>query len=64
VALAMNVGAATRGRGRLGRWLGMRSIPFWIFTWMLLATVVLTVIGVFFRGPGWTLTLPWREGTY
>jgi hypothetical protein len=51
-------------RGAMLRWMGSRSIAFWIFTWFLLAAVILTVIGVFFRGPGWELTLPWRDGIY
>jgi hypothetical protein len=41
-----------------------RSLAFWIFTWFLVAAVVFTVIGVFFRGPGWALTLPWRDGVF
>jgi len=45
-------------------WLGTRSLAFWVFTWFLMTAVVLTVIGVFFRGPGWTLTLPWRDGIF
>jgi quinol-cytochrome oxidoreductase complex cytochrome b subunit len=45
-------------------WLGRRSLAFWIFTWFLLATTALTVIGVLFRGPGWAFTLPWRDGIY
>lgn len=45
-------------------WLGRRSLAFWIFTWFLLATTALTVIGVLFRGPGWAFTLPWRDGVY
>ncbi len=49
--------------GTLG-WLGRRSLAFWIFTWFLLATTALTVIGVLFRGPGWAYTLPWRDGIY
>jgi len=52
-----------RPRGLLG-WLGTRSLAFWIFTWFLLATTALTVIGVLFRGPGWAYTLPWRDGIY
>jgi quinol-cytochrome oxidoreductase complex cytochrome b subunit len=51
-------------RGRLIRWLAGRSIPFWIFTWFVLVAVVLTVIGTLFRGPGWSFTLPWRDGVY
>lgn len=45
-------------------WLGTRSLAFWIFTWFLIVAVTLTVIGVFFRGPGWSFTLPWRDGIY
>ena len=52
-----------RRRGVVG-WLARRSLPFWIFAWFLLAAVVLTVIGVFFRGPGWSFTLPWRDGVW
>ncbi|MBI3048118.1 MAG: hypothetical protein HYY76_07370 [Acidobacteria bacterium] len=52
-----------RPTGVLG-WLGRRSLAFWIFTWFLLATTALTVIGVLFRGPGWAFTLPWRDGIY
>ncbi len=50
--------------GRLLRWLGTRSLAFWIFIWFLVATAVLTAIGVFFRGPGWAFTLPWVHGIY
>jgi len=46
------------------RWLATRSLAFWIFTWFLVCAVTLTVMGVFFRGPGWSFTLPWREGIY
>jgi menaquinol-cytochrome c reductase cytochrome b/c subunit len=49
---------------RVMRWLSTRSIGFWVFTWFLIAAVVLTVIGTFFRGPGWAFTLPWRDGIY
>lgn len=51
-------------RGPVLRWVGTRSISFWIFTWFLLAAVILTVIAVFFRGPGWEVTYPWRDGIY
>jgi hypothetical protein len=51
-------------RGPALRFLASRSLPFWVFQWFLLATVVLTVIGTLFRGPGWNFTLPWRDGIY
>jgi cytochrome b/b6/petD-like protein len=36
----------------------------WIMTWFVAVAVILTVIGVLFRGPGWTWTWPWRDGIY
>src|SRR5689334_12294857 len=40
------------------RWLFARPISFWIMTWFLVELVVLTTVGTFFRGPGWTWVLP------
>ena len=40
------------------RWLVARPISFWIMTWFLVELIVLTTIGTFFRGPGWTWVLP------
>jgi len=51
-------------RGAILSWLARRSLPFFVFTWFLIVSVVLTVIGTLFRGPGWSLTLPWRDGVY
>jgi hypothetical protein len=36
----------------------------WIMTWFVAVALVLTLIGVLFRGPGWIWTLPWREGIF
>ncbi len=41
-------------------WLPSRS-PYWIMTWFLFELVVLTAVGTFFRGPGWSWVLPWRS---
>ena len=43
-------------------WLS-KPLSFWIMTWFLFELVVLTAIGTFFRGPGWSWVLPWR-GSY
>jgi hypothetical protein len=64
VGVAITIGEATRSQRRPLVWLRARSLAFWIFSWFLLTATVLTVIGVFFRGPGWAFTLPWREGIY
>jgi hypothetical protein len=64
VAIAMSVPALRPSATGAIRWLGDRSLAFWVFLWFLLVSVALTVIGVAFRGPGWQYTLPWREGLY
>jgi quinol-cytochrome oxidoreductase complex cytochrome b subunit len=64
VGVGMSVGIANRSPGRVASWLRARSVAFWIFSWFLLTATVLTVIGIFFRGPGWSFTLPWRDGIY
>jgi hypothetical protein len=49
---------------RLGGWIATRSLAFWVFAWFVLSVVVLTAIGTFFRGPGWSFVLPWVSGIY
>lgn len=44
----------------LRRWLVRKPLSFWVMTWFLVELVVLTAIGTFFRGPGWSWVLPWR----
>jgi hypothetical protein len=46
--------------GRFRRWLVSKPLSFWIMTWFLVQATVLTVIGTFFRGAGWSLVWPWR----
>ncbi len=42
-------------------WLASKPLPFWIMTWFLVELIVLTAVGTFFRGPGWSWVLPWRS---
>jgi len=44
--------------------LGRVPLSNWIMTWFVTVTAVLTLIGVLFRGPGWSWTWPWREGIF
>ena len=62
--MMMTIPAVAYGSDWAARWLGDRSLAFWIFLWFLIVAVTLTVIGVFFRGPGWEFVLPWRDGIY
>jgi menaquinol-cytochrome c reductase cytochrome b/c subunit len=43
------------------RWLASKPLSFWIMTWFLIELTVLTAVGIFFRGPGWSWVLPWRS---
>ncbi|MBI5510840.1 MAG: hypothetical protein HY903_18930 [Deltaproteobacteria bacterium] len=61
--LALLPGLIGGERGVLG-WLSTRSLAFWIFVWFVVVAVTLTMIGIFFRGPSWSLTLPWVDGVY
>ncbi len=40
------------------RYLAARPLSYWVMTWFLFELVVLTAIGTFFRGPGWSWVWP------
>jgi Cytochrome b(C-terminal)/b6/petD len=42
------------------RWLAHRPLSYWVMTWFLFELIILTAVGTFFRGPGWSWVLPWR----
>jgi len=42
------------------RYLATKPLSFWIMTWFLFELIVLTAIGIFFRGPGWAWVWPWK----
>ena len=42
------------------RYLASKPLSFWIMSWFLFELVVLTAIGTFFRGPGWSWVWPWK----
>lgn len=41
-------------------WIASKPLSFWIMTWFLMELAVLTAVGTFFRGPGWSWVWPWR----
>jgi len=62
IFVTLNLYAAGRVRthpGALRFWLLEKPISFWIMTLFLMEAVVLTTVGTFFRGPGWTWVWPW-----
>jgi quinol-cytochrome oxidoreductase complex cytochrome b subunit len=62
VAGAMLIASRSSQREERGfrRWLGFRSLSFWIMTWFLMEAATLTAVGTFFRGPGWLWIWPWN----
>ena len=62
VAAFMLLAAQTNPETAQGfrKWLVRKPLSFWVMTWFLFELVVLTAIGTFFRGPGWSWVLPWR----
>lgn len=44
--------------GRMGA-LRNKPLSWWVMTWFLSTAIALTVVGTFFRGPGWSWVWPW-----
>src|SRR5664279_4704220 len=63
VALAMTIAAYSTpdSPSRMRRYLSRKPLAFWVMTWFLLELIVLTAVGTWFRGPGWSWVLPWRS---
>ncbi len=49
------------GGSSRAEYLRTRPVSWWVMTWFILVAVVLTVVGTFFRGPGWSWVWPWRS---
>ena len=52
--------AAQRG-GDIAWWRRERTLPWWVMTWFICVALVLTVVGTFFRGPGWSWVWLWSS---
>jgi hypothetical protein len=48
----------------LSRKLSRVPLADWVMTWFVSVVVILTTIGVLFRGPGWSWIWPWKDGIY
>jgi len=59
IALAMLAARGGEKGGALRRAMARVTLPEWIMTWFVLIATLLTTIGVFFRGPGWSWVWPW-----
>jgi menaquinol-cytochrome c reductase cytochrome b/c subunit len=52
--------SSSHSSSRFRRYLAARPLSYWVMTWFLFELVVLTAIGTFFRGPGWSWVWPWQ----
>jgi Cytochrome b(C-terminal)/b6/petD len=60
VGLALAVYPPSAHPGRWRRFLSSRPFSWWVMTWFITVAIILTVVGTFFRGPGWSWVWPWR----
>ena len=63
IAVAMFAARGGEGRGAFRRLLAKVTLPEWIMVWFAVVATILTVIGTFFRGPGWSFVWPWNHPT-
>jgi menaquinol-cytochrome c reductase cytochrome b/c subunit len=49
------------GERRWTEFLKNRPVSWWVMTWFITVAVVLTAVGTFFRGPGWSWVWPWSS---
>jgi len=59
VAAFLIVSYASKATGGLVGKLRAKPLSWWVMTWFITVAVCLTVVGTFFRGPGWSWVWPW-----
>lgn len=63
ISLAMFAARGGEGAGVFRRSLAKVTLPEWIMMWFVVVAGILTLIGTFFRGPGWSFVWPWVHVT-
>ena len=43
------------------QFLKSRTVSWWVMTWFIAVALTLTLVGTFFRGPGWSWVWPWSR---
>jgi hypothetical protein len=59
--MALAAQSSPQSTSAFRRYLAAKPLSYWIMTWFLFELTVLTAVGTFFRGPGWSWVLPWRS---
>lgn len=60
VLLAVAAYSSPQSGSAFRRYMVSKPLSYWIMTWFLIELVVLTAVGTFFRGPGWSWVWPWQ----
>lgn len=58
--MALAAQSSPQSPSPLRRYLASKPLSYWIMTWFLFELAVLTAVGTFFRGPGWSWVWPWK----
>ena len=53
--------SSPKSSSRFRRYLASKPLSYWVMTWFMFEMIVLTAVGTFFRGPGWSWVWPWRS---
>lgn len=53
--------SSPQSSSRFQRYLASKPLSYWVMTWFMFEMIVLTAVGTFFRGPGWSWVWPWRS---
>jgi len=51
---------SAKGKSAFQDYLRSRALSWWVMTWFIAVSVILTVVGTYFRGPGWSWVWPWE----
>ncbi len=51
---------ARQGQEGWSHTLATKPLSWWVMTWFIAVALCLTVVGTYFRGPGWSWVWPWR----
>ncbi|MHB8501076.1 MAG: hypothetical protein ACYDCG_06465 [Candidatus Acidiferrales bacterium] len=51
---------ARQGQAGWLKTLATKPLSWWVMTWFIAVAICLTVVGIFFRGSGWSWVWPWR----
>ena len=61
LALGSYQSTPSPNRAAVSWWRRELPLSWWVMTWFISVAVVLTLVGTFFRGPGWSWVWPWSS---